>query len=144
MKKAQPKLCFLFIRNLFQDLGNDAGTDRSAAFTDSEAETFLNSDGLDEGNVDFNVVAVTLTYPLKGILLPLRISFGGVNAENVGPGLDQRRNSLFVVSGIYPCSHYVSLMGVEKLVRVGLVVVVVLPEDKMCKSLIIVYYRKGV
>ena len=42
---------------LLNDLGNDAGTDRSAALADSEAETFFDRDGLDQLDRHRDVVA---------------------------------------------------------------------------------------
>ena len=45
-----------FKSRLLQNLGNNAGTDRSAAFTDSETETFFNSDGLNNDNFHVDVI----------------------------------------------------------------------------------------
>ena len=42
---------------LLNDACNDAGTNGSAAFTDSETETFFNSDWSDEFNVHCYVIA---------------------------------------------------------------------------------------
>ena len=48
---------FLIFQNLLNDLGDDAGTDRSAALTDREAETFFDCNGLDTLNRHRDVVA---------------------------------------------------------------------------------------
>ena len=50
-------LLFLLIFRLAEDLGNNAGSDGSAAFADSETETFFDSDRGDEFNFHRNVVA---------------------------------------------------------------------------------------
>ena len=55
-QKAERPAAFSY-ENLLDDLGNDAGTDRSAAFTDSEAEAFFHCDRLDQGHIDLDVVA---------------------------------------------------------------------------------------
>ncbi len=44
-------------RKLLVDLDNNAGTNRTAAFTDSETEAFLDSDRGDQLNVHLNVIA---------------------------------------------------------------------------------------
>ena len=45
------------MNQLAKKLGNDAGTNRSAAFADSELELFFNCNGLDELDSDGHVVA---------------------------------------------------------------------------------------
>ncbi len=42
---------------LLEDLGDNAGTNGTAAFTDSEAQTFLDSDGVDQLDLHIDVVA---------------------------------------------------------------------------------------
>ena len=42
---------------LFVDFDNNTGTDGSAAFTDSEAETFFDCDRLDKFNIHLDVIA---------------------------------------------------------------------------------------
>ena len=42
---------------LFADLGDNAGTNGAAAFTDSEAQTFLARNGRDQGDLHVDVVA---------------------------------------------------------------------------------------
>ena len=51
---------FFIIQMLLNDLGNNAGTDRSATLTDSETKAFLDSDGLDQLDRHRDVVAKKL------------------------------------------------------------------------------------
>ena len=57
-KKDRQQNCLSFPMQLVSvDLGNNAGTNGSAAFTDSETKTFFDSDRGDQLNVHNNVVA---------------------------------------------------------------------------------------
>ena len=58
--RSTQKSIFFFIRKnspLFDDLSNDAGADRVAAFADSEAQTLFHSDRADQLDRHRDVVA---------------------------------------------------------------------------------------
>ena len=59
--KGQPfsirKTVYQILERLFGDRRNNAGTDGSAAFTDSEAEAFFHRDGGDQLDVEVEVIA---------------------------------------------------------------------------------------
>lgn len=50
-------LNFVYTKELSIDCGNNAGTNGTATFTDSETKTFFDSDRGDQFNVDGDVVA---------------------------------------------------------------------------------------
>ncbi len=79
---------------------------------------------------DLHVVAVVLAHPFDGHLLPVGIALGAIDAQHVGAGLDKRRHTLGVVAGVDARAHHVALVGVQKLVGIGLVGVVVLAEHE--------------
>ena len=75
-----------FKSRLLQNLGNNAGTDRSAAFTDSETETFFNSDGLNNDNFHVDIIAGHNHFNALGKL---------DSARNVG-GSDEELRSVMI------------------------------------------------
>ena len=116
-------------------LGLAGNADGTAADTDldevgtavcQEAEAL----GVDDvTGTDLDVLAIVGTDPLDGALLPLAEALGGVDAQDIGAGLDEQRNALGIVAGVDTGADHVALVAVEQLVGVGLVAVVVLAED---------------
>ena len=82
----------------------------------------------DVAGTDFDAVAVLSAYPGDGSLLPLRIAFGGVDAEHIDARLDQSRNAGLIVSRVDTGADNIRLVLVEELVHILLVAVVVLAE----------------
>ena len=93
---------------------------------------------------DLDAVAVVLSDPCEGAGLPLREALGGVDAEHICARLDKCGNTLGVVSCVYTCADDIALVGVEKLVRVVLMGVVVLAENKISELALGVDYGQGV
>ena len=49
---------------------------------------------------DEDVIAIVLTDPAKGVVLPFGVAIRGVDAEDIGTSLDECRDTLGVVTGI--------------------------------------------
>ena len=92
----------------------------------------------------FHGVAVFFAYPADRIRLPLAVALGTVDAEHIHAGLDQRRNSFFVVARIHAGTNHIALVLVQKLVRIVLMRIVVLAEYEVCQSLVFIDDRKRV
>ena len=63
---------------------------------------------------DLDGVAVLFTDEVDGVLLPDGVALGGVDAEDVRAGLDQRGHALCVVAGVDARAHQIALVGVLK------------------------------
>ena len=131
-------------------LGLTGNADGTAADTDldevgtavcQEAEAL----GVDDvTGTDLDVLAVVGANPLDSALLPLAEALGGVDAQNVGAGLDEQRHALGIVAGVDTGADHVALVVIEQLVGVGLVTVVVLAEHNAHEVIVIVDDGQGV
>ncbi len=89
-------------------------------------------------------IAVLAADPVERIRLPLRKPFGRVDAQNIGAGTDQFRNTLLVIARIDARAHDVALLLVQKLHRIRLVRVVVLAKHEILKPPAVVENRQRV
>ena len=105
------------------------------------AETFAVND---IACTDLHTVAVFFAHPANRICLPLTVTLGTVDAKHIHACLNQRRDSFFVVTRVDACAYNISLMLVQKFVRIILVRIIVFAENKMRQSLIFVDNRKCV
>ena len=131
-------------------LGLTGNADGTAADTDldevgtavgQEAETL----GVDNvTGTDLDVLAVVGADPLDSALLPLAEALGGVDAQNVGTGLDEQRHALGIVAGVDTGADHVALVVIEQLVGVSLMAVVVLAEHNAHEVIVIVDDGQGV
>ena len=85
-----------------------------------------------------HVAAANLRFLAESILdiadrlsLELGESLGGIDAQYVDARVQQRRNALFVVTGVDAGSYDISLMGIQKLIRIFLVRIIILAENEM-------------
>ena len=131
-------------------LGLAGNADGTAADTDlDEVGTAVGqeAEALGVDNVtgtDLDVLAVVGANPLDGALLPLAEALGGVDAQDIGTGLDEQRHALGIVAGVDTGADHVALVVIEQLVGVGLVAVVVLAEDDTHKVIVVVDDRQSV
>ena len=113
----------------------DTDLDEVGTAVGQEAEAF----GVDDvAGTDLDVLAVVGTNPLDGTLLPLAEALGGVDAQDIGTGLDKQRHALGIVAGVDTGADHVALIAVEQLVGVGLVAVVVLAKDDAHEVIVVV------
>ena len=131
-------------------LGLAGDADGTAADTDlDEVGTAVGQEaealGVDDvTGTDLDVLAVVGADPLDGALLPLAEALGGVDAQDVGTGLDEQRHALGIVAGVDTGANHVALVVIEQLVGVGLVAVVVLAEDDAHEVIVVVDDGQGV
>ena len=119
----------------------DTDLDEVGAAIGQEAEAL----GVDDvTGTDLDVLAVVGADPLDSALLPLAEALGGVDAQNVGTGLDEQRHALGIVAGVDAGTDHVALIAVEQLVGVGLMAIVVLAENDAHKVIIVVDDRQSV
>ena len=125
-------------------LGLASDADGTAADTDlDEVGTAVGqeAEALGVDNVtgtDLDVLAVVGADPLDGALLPLAEALGGVDAQDIGTGLDEQRHTLGIVAGVDAGADHVALVVIEELVGVGLMAVVVLAEDDAHEVIVVV------
>ena len=131
-------------------LGLAGNADGATADTDlDEVGTAVRQEakalGVDDvTGTDLDVLAVVGANPLDGALLPLAEALGGVDAQDIGAGLDEQRHALGIVAGVDTGPDHVALVAVEQLVGVGLVAVVVLSEDDTHQVIVVVDDGQGV
>ena len=89
-------------------------------------------------------VAVVLADIVNGPFLPDGVSLGGIDAENVGTGLDQGGDPLGKVPGVDARAHHIALAAVLQAQGMVLVVGVVLAEDKVHQMAVIVDDGQGI
>ena len=119
----------------------DTDLDEVGTAVCQEAEA-LGVDDVTGTNLD--VLAIVGADPLDGALLPLAEALGGVDAQNVGTGLDEQRHTLGIVAGVDTGADHVALVVIEQLVGVGLVAVVVLAEDNTHQVIVVVDDGQGI
>ena len=80
-----------------------------------------------------------LADPFDRETLPVRITFGTVDAENVDTSVDQRGHTLGIIAGIDACAHHIALVGIQHFKRIGFVRIVVLAEHKIEQVVFVVH-----
>ena len=126
-------------------------TDRATADTDLDevstslgevAEAFFVDDITCS---DEYLVAVLLTDPTQGLVLPFGVAIGGVDAEDVCTSFDEGRDTLSVVTGVDTSPYEEFLRGlVGELDRIVLVCIVVLAEDEVDQVVVFIDDGEGV
>ena len=121
-------------------LGFSCDADRAAADTDfykvcaafgKEQKAFLVNN---ISGTDLDGVAVVCADIVDRQLLPFGKAFRRVDAKHVCTGIDKSRNSFGVVTGVDTGTDNVTLMRIQKLVRVLLMGFIVLAENEVEKS----------
>ena len=128
-------------------IGGDGSLSGAQVFADEYDVPIVGLPGTIDNDIactDLHTVAVFFAHPANRICLPLTVTLGTVDAKHIHACLNQRRDSFFVVTRVDACAYNISLMLVQKFVRIILVRIIVFAENKMRQSLIFVDNRKCV